>query len=234
MSTPQLELNADPPDPNSLHQDLPPSYPSSDVPTRPHSWIAAHRLPPLSTPIPVPTSRSEARTPPSLPGRKGQAPSPSRHWLLRRLPHHLRWARRNMDKMVSILAGPSPLGDMVDAGWAEMVGTTSSDRVLGNTGDDLGSGVESAAEPREETSAICGTRSQGRRWDWTGAYPADRRDGRQTHWTWKPNDGCGGSAIAHPQCQFSEKVLSRFGSGHVCSRHSYRCKLGRWFPPYLS
>lgn len=113
---PSTRLKVDPPDSDTIHQDLPPSDSSPHLSTRPDSWLSTYRLSALPAALPLTPPRPAPRAPPSLPGREGPTSPASGNRLLRRQPHHLRWTRRDLDPVVSVLARPSALGDMVDDG----------------------------------------------------------------------------------------------------------------------
>lgn len=94
-------------DPNptyTLHQDLPSSNPTPDLPTRVDPWLPSRRVPPLPALVPLKTSRPEACAPTPLPAREtGTSSTPRPGVLCRRGPRVWR-SRWDVDQVVSRLA----------------------------------------------------------------------------------------------------------------------------------
>jgi len=102
--------SADPLTTYTLHQDIPTSYSSSYLSTRPDPWIPLSRSDPLSTPLPLTTPCSTPSSTTQIPSRKASPSASSRTWILRRIIDSMWWVSRNLDEMVIRLERPIYLG----------------------------------------------------------------------------------------------------------------------------
>ncbi len=206
----RARLTIDPNSQNPLHQDIPTANTTSYLSTRIDPRIASRRLSPITAPLPLSTTRSNASTSASLPPGESNPSTTARVRLLRWDSSGLRRDSRFLDPLVSRLARSVSLGVMVDVRREEALVTTGIVSVLGPPGCYQCRGLEQTAQQSTATSSICSPRCTG------GAGRFDRCG--------QSDDGCGRPTIADSERQCEEEILPCVGGGHVCSWYRCRCE----------
>lgn len=144
------KLTPDPLLPNRVHQNLPPPHAPANLPTLPNPRLATDRLPPLSTTLPIPATRSTTRTPPAISPRKSPTPATPSSGVLRRRPFNRGRSRRFLGLVVSKPSQSVALDATIPPARIAGLDASSADLVLGSPGLILSSGVAAPVVPRPQ------------------------------------------------------------------------------------